>query len=77
MTEFGATPYFTVDEFDDMGYHMVIFPVTLQRAAMKAMEDTLAALRSHGSQQALLERMQTREELYALLGYDGEVHATE
>ncbi len=69
MTEFGKTPYLSVDEFAELGYAMVIFPVTLQRIAMKAMELALRELRSTGSQQALLDRMQTRQELYDLLGY--------
>ncbi len=70
MTEFGKTPYLTVDEFAGMGYRIVIFPVTLQRVAMKAVEHALATLRAHGTQRDLLERMQTRRELYDLLGYD-------
>jgi methylisocitrate lyase len=69
MTEFGKTPYMTVDEFADLGYAMVIFPVTLQRVAMKAMEGALTALRATGTQRELLDRMQTRPELYDLLGY--------
>ncbi|MEP0848700.1 MAG: methylisocitrate lyase [Phycisphaerae bacterium] len=69
MTEFGQTPYLTVDEFAALGYAMVIFPVTLQRIAMKAMEQVLAELRANGTQKGLLDRMQTRQELYDLLGY--------
>lgn len=69
MTEFGQTPYLTVDEFAALGYAMVIFPVTLQRIAMKAMEQVLAELRAKGTQKGLLDRMQTRQELYDLLGY--------
>ena len=41
MTEFGRTPYFTVDEFKEMGYSMVVFPMTAFRAAMKAVESAL------------------------------------
>lgn len=70
MTEFGKTPYFTVDEFEQLGYNIVIFPVTLQRIAMKAMEDALRAIRREGTQARLLDRMQTREELYRLLDYE-------
>jgi methylisocitrate lyase len=73
MTEFGATPYLKAKEFADMGYNMVIFPVTLQRAAQKAMEDVLRVIRDEGGQESFLERMQTRQELYDLLGYDGKV----
>lgn len=73
MTEFGKTPYLSVDEFAAMGYRMVIFPVTLMRMAMKAVEHALIELRRHGTQKALLDRMQTRQELYDLLGYDAAV----
>src|SRR5690606_9763398 len=73
MTEFGKTPYITVDEFADMGYSLVIFPVTLQRVAMKAMEEALNELKGKGTQAGMLNRMQTRQELYDLLGYDGKV----
>lgn len=75
MTEFGKTPYFTVDEFADMGYNLVIFPVTLQRVAMKAMEEVLRDIRDKGTQNDHVEKMQTRQELYDLLGYDGKVGA--
>ena len=69
MTEFGETPYLTVDEFAAMGYSMVIFPVTLMRIAMKAIESALAELKEKGTQKDMLGRMQTRQELYDLLGY--------
>jgi len=71
MTEFGKTPYFTVEEFAAMGYAMVLFPVTLQRAAMHAMERALEHLQREGTQRGLLDEMQTREALYDLLDYDG------
>ncbi len=73
MTEFGTTPYLRVQEFAEMGYNMVIFPVTLQRAAQKAMEDVLRVIGEEGGQESFLDRMQTRQELYDLLGYDGKV----
>ena len=73
MTEFGQTPYITVDEFAEMGYAMVIFPVTLQRVAMKAMQNALRVIREEGTQKSLLNEMQTRQDLYDLLGYDGRV----
>lgn len=69
MTEFGKTPYLTVDRFGEIGYNMVIFPVTLQRIAMKAMETALHTIRNERTQQSLLDEMQTRQELYDLLGY--------
>lgn len=69
MTEFGKTPYLTADEFGAMGYDLVIFPVTLQRVAVKAVQEALQALRIERSQKSWLARMQTRDELYDLLGY--------
>jgi len=69
MTEFGKTPYLTADEFAGMGYRIVIFPVTLQRVAMKATQEVLGALKVAKSQKSFLDRMQTRAELYNLLGY--------
>ncbi|MCH8253046.1 MAG: methylisocitrate lyase [Planctomycetes bacterium] len=70
MTEFGKTPYLTADEFGEMGYNIVIFPVTLQRVAMKAIEDALRVIKRDRSQKSIIERMQTRQELYDVLGYD-------
>jgi methylisocitrate lyase len=69
MTEFGKTPYITVDEFGSLGYRLVIFPVTLQRVAMKAIERALRILKRDRTQNALLGDMQTRQELYDLLEY--------
>ncbi|MFN0137105.1 MAG: methylisocitrate lyase [Phycisphaerae bacterium] len=69
MTEFGKTPYISVEEFSSMGYKLVIFPVTLMRCAMKAVELALGELKQHGTQKHFLDRMQTRQELYDLLGY--------
>jgi len=70
MTEFGKTPYIGLDEWGEMGYSFVLFPMTLFRAGMKAMEETLSELKATGTQKGLLQRMQTREELYRLLRYD-------
>lgn len=69
MTEFGKTPYLSVGEFEDLGYRLVLFPVTALRMATKAVEQMLSELRNRGSQRDLLERMQTRQELYDLLRY--------
>jgi len=74
MTEFGKTPYYTVEQFAAIGYKLVIFPVTLQRAAMKAMEEVLGVLRNSGTQSGILDKLQTRQELYDLVEYDGRVH---
>ena len=69
MTEFGKTPYLGVDRFGELGYNIVIFPVTLQRMAMKAMDEALLAIRETGSQEELLGQMQSRAELYDLMHY--------
>jgi methylisocitrate lyase len=70
MTEFGKTPYLRVSEFEELGYRLVLFPVTALRIAAKAIETMLTELKSSGSQQALLDQMQTRQQLYDLLRYD-------
>ena len=70
MTEFGKTPYFSAKEFSECGYPMVIFPVTTLRLAMKAIEKGLKEIQSKGSQKDLINIMQTRTELYDLLGYE-------
>jgi methylisocitrate lyase len=73
MTEFGKGPLLDFDELATMGYRVVLYPVTLLRVAMKAMESTLTMLSADGTQRDLLDLMQTREELYDLLGYDTDV----
>lgn len=69
MTEFGRTPFFTADEFEAMGYRMVIWPVSSLRVANKAQQELYAALRRDGGSQNMLDRMQTRVELYEMIGY--------
>lgn len=73
MTEFGRTPYLTADEFEELGYKIVIWPVSSLRVANKAQSELYAALATEGSAEAVLERMQTRQELYDaidLAGYE-------
>src|SRR5262249_39566907 len=69
MTEFGRGPLLPFPELARMGYRAVLYPLTALRAAMHAAEKTLIALRDLGTQQGLLAEMQTRAELYDLLGY--------
>jgi len=69
MTEFGRTPFFTAQEFEEMGYAMVIWPVSHLRVANAAMADLYAAIRTDGGTQKRLDRMQTRAQLYATIGY--------
>lgn len=70
MTEFGKTPYLSVKEFEELGYRIILFPVTSLRVAMKAIEEMLHEVRTSGTQRDLLGRMQTRQQLYDLLEYD-------
>jgi methylisocitrate lyase len=69
MTEFGRTPFFTASEFAEMGYKMVIWPASSLRVAAKAQEELFAVIRRDGGTQSMLSRMQTRNELYRLIGY--------
>ena len=69
MTEFGKSPLLTVEELSALGYRLVIFPMTQLRAMMKAAESALKEIKRTGSQRALLDRLQTRAELYDLIRY--------
>jgi methylisocitrate lyase len=70
MTEFGRTPVFTASEFESMGYKMVIWPASAMRIAAKAQEELYAAIKRDGGTHTMLDRMQTRKELYETIGYD-------
>lgn len=67
MTEFGKTPYYTANQFQEMGYDMVIYPVTSLRVAAKAYERIFKKILEDGTQKNALTEMQTREELYRLI----------
>jgi methylisocitrate lyase len=69
LTEFGLTPYFTVDELAKAGVKLVLYPLSAFRAMSRAAESVYAAIRTHGTQRRVLASMQTREELYAVLDY--------
>jgi methylisocitrate lyase len=69
MTEFGKTPIIPLAKFEQMGFSCVIFPVSLLRVAMGAVGRALQQLKKDGSVQQLLPQMQTRQELYNLVGY--------
>ena len=69
MTEFGKSPLLTRDRLSGLGYGAILYPVTLLRLAMKRVDLALATLASAGTQQTLIDDMQTRQELYDLLGY--------
>jgi methylisocitrate lyase len=68
MTEFGKTPFITASEFQAMGYRMVIWPVSSLRVANKAQQNLFAALKRDGGTHNMIDRMQTRTELYATIG---------
>lgn len=68
MTEFGRTPFFTAQEFEEMGYKMVIWPVSSLRVANKAQEKLYATIKRDGATEAMVGEMQTRAELYDAIG---------
>ena len=70
MTEFGKSPLLSLKELEELGYRMVIFPMSAFRVAMKATDEFFRALKEQGTQAAWLDKMQTRKELYELLEYD-------
>jgi methylisocitrate lyase len=69
LTEFGLTPYFTIDELAGAGVKLVLYPLSAFRASAKAALTVYEAIRAHGTQKAVLGSMQTREELYSVLNY--------
>lgn len=69
MTEFGKTPYLSAKEFEDLGYNVVIFPVTVFRAAMRAARFALEELKNRGTQKGILDSLMTRNQIYELIGY--------
>ena len=69
MTEWGKSPMLSVNDFSRLGYHIVLFPMTLFRLMAKSIEMGLTALHSRGTQKDLIDLMQSREELYSILRY--------
>ena len=70
MTEFGKTPDISALMFHELGYSLVIYPLSMMRLAMGEVTRGLASLQLHGSVKETLGKMQTRKDLYALLGYE-------
>jgi methylisocitrate lyase len=70
MTEFGKSPLLSFQELSDLGYRMVIFPMSAFRVSMKASDEFLRDLKKRETQSGWLDKMQTRKELYELLDYD-------
>jgi methylisocitrate lyase len=71
MTEFGQTELIEVGKLEQLGYRIVLYPVTLLRMALKSARDGLQQIKLAGHQRDLLPQMFTRQELYDLLGYSG------
>lgn len=69
MTEFGKTPIIPVFRFRELGYQMVIFPMTAFRVMLRALDDTYGELMATGTQAGLMDRMRTRKELYERIDY--------
>ena len=69
MTEFGKTPLISAAKFDELGYQMVIFPVTALRVMLKAIEEFYEELLRTGTQAGWMDKMRTRQELYDTLDY--------
>ncbi len=69
LTEFGKTPHFTVAELREAGAALALYPLSAFRAMSQAAEAVYTAIREEGTQRGVLDRMQTREALYEVLGY--------
>jgi methylisocitrate lyase len=70
MTEFGKSKLLSATTLESLGVNLVIYPVTLLRLAMQAIEDGLRTILAEGSQESVVPKMQTRKRLYELLRYD-------
>ena len=70
MTEFGKSKLLTNKELQNLGYNLVIYPVTTQRIAMKSVEDGLKSIFVDGHQNNIIDKMQTRKRLYELVEYE-------
>jgi methylisocitrate lyase len=69
ITEFGQTPLFTKTELAQAGVALILYPLSAFRAAAQAQQQVYAAIRKDGTQQSVVKDMQTRAELYEVLGY--------
>ena len=70
MTEFGKSKLLTKKELENLGYNLVIYPVTTQRLAMKNVEDGLRQIFEEGHQNNVIDKMQTRKRLYEVVDYE-------
>ena len=69
ITEFGKTPLFSKEELKEAGVDMILYPLSAFRAMSKAAEGVYSEILEKGTQQDLIDRMQTRDELYEVLDY--------
>jgi len=69
ITEFGKTPLFTIDELRSAGVGLALYPLSAFRAMSRAAEAVYTSIRDDGTQKAVVDTMQTREELYERIGY--------
>lgn len=69
ITEFGKTPLYTLEELDSAGVALALYPLSAFRAMSRAALEVFRTLRAEGTQKAMLDNMQTRDELYEVLGY--------
>ena len=70
MTEFGKSKLLNFKDLENLGYNIVIYPVSTQRLAMKSVEDGLRAIFTDGHQINIIDKMQTRKRLYELVEYE-------
>tara|TARA_B100001109_G_C18761827_1_gene426445 strand:- start:458 stop:946 length:489 start_codon:yes stop_codon:yes gene_type:complete len=70
MTEFGKSKLLNFKKLEELGYNIVIYPVTTQRLAMQNVESGLRAIYADGHQNNILDKMQTRKRLYELVEYE-------
>ena len=70
MTEFGKSKLLDKKQLENLGYNLVIYPVTTQRLAMKSVEDGLKSIFKEGHQNNIIDKMQTRKRLYELVEYE-------
>ena len=70
MTEFGKTPHISASRYQKLGIRIVIWPASFLRVAARAVEGLYTDIRDHGGTEGVQDRMQTRAELYDIIGYD-------
>ena len=70
MTEFGKSKLLNYKKLENLGYNIVLYPITTQRLAMKNVEDGLRAIFADGHQNNIIDKMQTRKRLYELVDYE-------